>query len=374
MSIASEISRLQTAKADLKTAIEGKGVTVPSAATLDDYGALVSSISGGSLQPTKSVSYTPSETAISASVTPDSGYDAIQQVNISVDAVSSSYVGSGVTRRSSSDLTASGATVTAPAGYYSLAATKTIPSASQMYGGVAEINANGDVSFDVEIDNGGYVSGGTNRITDSGAVTVRSSSDLTASGATVTAPSGYYLTAATKTIPTITPYLSYGDVNSSGDVNVDLEVDAGGYIAAGTYSLTASGQVPVKSSSDLTVSGATVTAPAGMYPSAASKSVASGSEGTPTTISGLVQNHSISITPTVTNTAGYISGGTKTGTAVSVSASDLVSGSETKTTNGTYDVTNLASVVVAIPVVTYYTGSSAPSSSLGLNGDIYLQG
>ena len=48
-------------------------------------------------------------------------------------------------------------------------------------------------------------------------------------------------------------------------------------------------------------------------------------------------------------------------------------GSETKTTNGTYDVTNLASLVVAVPIVTYYTGSSAPSSSLGSNGDIYLQ-
>lgn len=50
MSIASEITRLQTAKAELKTAIEGKGVSVSSSAKLDDYAALVSSISqsGGS--------------------------------------------------------------------------------------------------------------------------------------------------------------------------------------------------------------------------------------------------------------------------------------------------------------------------------------
>lgn len=47
MSIASEISRLQTAKADLKTAIEGKGVTVPSSIKLDGYADLVDSISGG---------------------------------------------------------------------------------------------------------------------------------------------------------------------------------------------------------------------------------------------------------------------------------------------------------------------------------------
>ena len=51
----------------------------------------------------------------------------------------------------------------------------------------------------------------------------------------------------------------------------------------------------------------------------------------------------------------------------------IPTGSETKTANGTYDVTNLAQVVVAVPIVTYYTGSSAPSSSLGSNGDVYLK-
>lgn len=48
-------------------------------------------------------------------------------------------------------------------------------------------------------------------------------------------------------------------------------------------------------------------------------------------------------------------------------------GSQTYSANGTYDVTSLASAVVAIPIQHYYTGSSAPSSSLGDNGDIYLQ-
>lgn len=47
MSIATEITRLQTAKADIKTAIEAKGVTVPSTATLDTYDTYVSQISGG---------------------------------------------------------------------------------------------------------------------------------------------------------------------------------------------------------------------------------------------------------------------------------------------------------------------------------------
>ena len=98
-----------------------------------------------------------------------------------------------------------------------------------------------------------------------------------------------------------------------------------------------------------------------------------GTAGTPTATKGTVSNHSVSVTPSVTNATGYISGGTKTGTAVTVTASELTSGSETKTANGSYDVTNLKTLVVAVPIVTYYTGSSAPSSSLGSNGDIYLR-
>lgn len=47
MSIATEITRIQQAKADIKTAIEVKGVTVPSSATIDTYATYVSQISGG---------------------------------------------------------------------------------------------------------------------------------------------------------------------------------------------------------------------------------------------------------------------------------------------------------------------------------------
>lgn len=108
------------------------------------------------------------------------------------------------------------------------------------------------------------------------------------------------------------------------------------------------GNIASKTSSDMTVSDDTVTAPAGYYASSQSKSVASGTAGTPSATKGTVSNHSVSVTPSVTNTTGYITGGTKTGTAVTVSASELVSGSETKTANGTYDVTNLASVVVNV--------------------------
>lgn len=45
--IAQEISRLQTAKANLKTSIENKGVTVPSNTLISGYPALVDQITGG---------------------------------------------------------------------------------------------------------------------------------------------------------------------------------------------------------------------------------------------------------------------------------------------------------------------------------------
>lgn len=47
MSVSSEITRLTNAKSAIKTAIEGKGVTVSSSATLDGYADLIDSIQTG---------------------------------------------------------------------------------------------------------------------------------------------------------------------------------------------------------------------------------------------------------------------------------------------------------------------------------------
>ena len=76
----------------------------------------------------------------------------------------------------------------------------------------------------------------------------------------------------------------------------------------------------------------------------------SGTAGTPTATKGTVSNHSVSVTPSVTNTTGYITGGTKNGTAVTVTASELESGTKTITENGTgIDVTGYAAVDVDVP-------------------------
>lgn len=165
--------------------------------------------------------------------------------------------------------------------------------------------------------------------------------------------------APTESSQTVTPDTGYDGLSS-----VQIDGVSSTYVGSG---------ITRRSSTDLTASGATVTVPAGYYSAEASKAVASGTAGTPTATKGTVSNHSVTVTPSVTNTSGYISGGTKNGTAVTVSASELVSGSQTIGENGTVNVTNLASVTVAIPIVHYYTGSSAPSASLGSDGDIYLQ-
>lgn len=49
---------------------------------------------------------------------------------VTVNAIPSSYVGSGITRRDSTDLSASGATVSVPAGYYASSASKAVASGS----------------------------------------------------------------------------------------------------------------------------------------------------------------------------------------------------------------------------------------------------
>ena len=119
-------------------------------------------------------------------------------------------------------------------------------------------------------------------------------------------------------------------------------------VAAISSSYVGSG-ITRRDSTDLSASGATVTAPSGYYSSSASKTVASGTEGTPTATKGTVSSHSVTVTPSVTNAAGYISGGTHTGTGVSVSASELVSGTKSISSNGTnIDVTNYAAVDVSV--------------------------
>lgn len=81
MSIASEITRLQGAKDDLRTAIQAKGVTVPTTAKLDDYDTYVAAISQGGGTPTLQ-NKTVNPTTTQQSVTADAGYDGLGTVTV----------------------------------------------------------------------------------------------------------------------------------------------------------------------------------------------------------------------------------------------------------------------------------------------------
>lgn len=274
----SKVSITRSLLDDLAMSISAKsGEPVP--LTLTEMKDAVDSIqTGGSptLQ-TKTKTYTPTESAQTESVTADGGYDGLDTVSISVAAIPSNYVGSGVTQRDSTDLSASGATVTVPSGYYASDASKTV---KQMY----------------------------------------------LPGTTASSSSGTLMTTISPS--TSDRYLNIGD----------------GYNSTAQYYKIAK--------------------------------MASGTEGTPTATKGAVSSHSVTVTPSVTNVAGYISGGTHTGTGVTVSASELVSGSQTVTQNGTVDCTNLAEIVVdvsggggsTIQVGTKTATLSAAASSISFTG------
>lgn len=219
---------------------------------------------------------------------------------VTVNAIPSNYVGTGITRRTSSDLTASGATVTAPAGYYESSATKTVASGT---------------------------------------------------AGTPTATKGSVSNHSVSVTPSVTNTTGY--IEGSTKTGTAVTVSAS-ELVSGTVNITASGNTDVTN-----------------Y---ATASVASGTA-TPSATKGTVSNHSISVTPSVTRTAGYVTAGSANGTAVTVSASELVSGSQTITQNGTVDVTNLASVTVAVEgggggmsVATATATPSTASASISFTG------
>lgn len=315
----------------------------------DNFPAAIQSIPTGSTPVLETVtkSYTPTETAQSDTITPGAGYDAIEEVDVTVGAIPDDYVGSAVPRRSSSDLTANAGTVSAPAGYYASGASKAVPAGTEGTPTATKGTvSNHAVTVTPSVQNSaGYIPGGTRTGT------------------------GVQVSASELVSGTL-------NVDSSGTKDVTNYENAS--IPALTLpsapATTSSGTS--KATIDRSTSDRYLNIPKGFNDTAQYykiSKVPNGSAGTPTASKGAVSNHQVTVTPSVQNTEGYISGGTKTGTGVVVTAAELVSGSETKTQNGTFDVTNLAEMVVAIPFATIRIGTTTPSSSLGVDGDIYIK-
>ena len=175
-------------------------------------------------------------------------------------------------------------------------------------------------------------------------------------------PSGNKAITATTSTQTGIDVTNYATVSVAPTPSETKSVTTNGDVTPSSGKLLSKVTVNVptgtaRDSSDLTVSGAAVNVPAGLYSSAASKSVASGTAGTPTASKGAVSNNSVTVTPSVTNTEGYITGGTKTGAGVTVSASELVSGNKaitpSETAQSEIDVTNFKTASVGAISSTY---------------------
>ena len=231
-------------------------ITINGTYNVSEYDIANVNVAGGGTTQAKTVSPTESQ----QTVTPDSGFDALSSVT--VNAISSTYVGTGITRRSSTDLSASGATVTVPSGYYSSQATKSVSSGS-------------------------------------------ASAPSTISGTTATVSTGTNKLTLTKTV-SVTPTVTAGYVSSGTATNSNV-------------SLTAN--VTTKGTATITPGTSNQTIAAGTY---------------------------LTGTQTIAGDADLVAGNIKSGVQI-------------------FGVTGNLSFI------TYYTGSSAPSSSLGSDGDIYLK-
>ena len=233
---------------------------------------------------------------------------------------------------------------------------------------ISKITLNGVVQIDLTSDTvtaqtlvDDYVAHGNDGNTVTGELvlpTARTASDVTVSGATVTIPSGAYASQVQKSVANAT-YSAVVDndfTTQSGQrkwVNTGwVDIESGGYIGNGVINVvdTTYNAVPANTTITPTTSAQTIGGTNYMMEGAVTVSaMPTGTAGTPTASKGAVNNHSIAVTPSVTNTTGYITGSTINGTAVTVSASELVSGDKSITQNGTnIDVADYSTVTVNV--------------------------
>lgn len=168
-----------------------------------------------------------------------------------IDAIPSTYVGSGIPQRDSSNLSASGATVTAPSGYYASAATTTISSGSAtpaatitgtsatVVPGTNTLTLSKTVSNTPQVS-AGYVSAGTagnSNVSLTANVTTKAATTYHPSSSQQTIASGTYLT-GTQTINAVTTTnLTAANIKNGVTVTVGDSSDPDSVTSVtGTYS------------------------------------------------------------------------------------------------------------------------------------------
>jgi len=192
--------------------------------------------------------------ASGTSVTPTESSQTIGGANtmlegaVTVNAIPSTYVGSGITQRDSTDLSANGATVTAPSGYYASNATTTIASGSasapstisgtsaSVSTGTNTLTLSKTVSVTPTVS-AGYVSSGTatnSSVSLTASVTTKGATNHYATTSDQTIASGTYLT-GTQTIKALSQTnLSAENIKSGTTITIN-NGNANVWSVLGTY-------------------------------------------------------------------------------------------------------------------------------------------
>lgn len=215
--IQSVINDLKTSRNNIATAIGNKGVTVPSGTKLSGLASLVDSIERPELQ-----SKTVTPTTSNQTINPDNGYNGLSQVT--VNAIPN--------QKTEDDVTASGATVTVPAGYYASKVDKSVQTAERA-NTTARVYVDGDGDLAIEASNDqaeGYVSAANK--------TVTRYVYLSANGATVTAEcDNVSISKSVKTAIQATPYFNVQATDDGEECEIFITAiadQAEGYVKSGT--------------------------------------------------------------------------------------------------------------------------------------------
>lgn len=282
--------------------------------------------------------------------------------DVTVCAIPADYVGSEVPRKTSADLTTSGPTVTAPAGYYAEAASKAVSS-----GSASTPDTEVTVDVDVSLSADGLI---TATASGSQSVTpdvVDGYVDRGIAG-TVSVDGLKKVQLPTQAAKTVTP------TETEQTAVAPQKFTTGEVKVAAIPSDYIGSEVPQKSSSDLSVSEATVTAPAGYYENAASASVPNATWKNASTV-GVVPEISVDENGLITaNCAGWTSIHplTDSGYADADTAANIqLSGVKTSqlSTQSAATITPTESEQTAVAVGEYTTGAvkvgAIPSNYVG---------